>query len=166
MEYLSTGAAPSNAVSKMNRGLLVHFVESFEKTDLDAHFNIGRSHVKQFQKWIMFSNAFPAKKIADLEMAEASARSRPLMIAMFASFPDPNHQKKGTKQVRQILRASLALVTYTENDPRVREFHYILIRAGQSSEALINRGQFLLIASDSARRGSVAMLDVITPSFL
>lgn len=85
---------------------------------------------------------------------------------MFASIPDNNLQKTGAEQVRQILRGSLAVATYAEDDPRVREFFYIFFYTGQSFAALVNGNQFLQTVLNSAHRNALATLDVAVPSFL
>lgn len=114
----------------------------------------------------MSSNTVPGKKIANLLRAKESARSKPLKLTMFANFPDPNAQGISMKQVWQVLGASLAIATYAEKDLCVRKFFYTLLCAGQSSEALINGGQFLRTALSSTRRGALTMLDITTPSVL
>lgn len=57
----------------------------------------------------MISNAVPAKKIANVMSAKTSKRSKPLRLAMFASFSEPSLRELGTEQVRLILQASLAV---------------------------------------------------------
>lgn len=85
---------------------------------------------------------------------------------MFASCSKPNLQEIGTGKVWHVLRASFAVATCAEKDPRVREIFHSYFRAEQSFVALIDSGQFLLIVFYSARRGALATLDFTTPSVL
>lgn len=62
----------------VSRVLPVYFTKEIETTDIPAHINIGRLYVKRLLKWIMFSNAVPAKKIANMISAMASAHLKPL----------------------------------------------------------------------------------------
>lgn len=99
METISTGKAAPKAMSEASRALLVHFVEGLERTNFREHFNIGRFYVKQFQNYIMSSKTIPANKIADVMRAKAGARSKPLKLKIFPSFPDPNQYEIDTRKV-------------------------------------------------------------------
>lgn len=74
--------------------------------------------------------------------------------------PDPDSQETDTKQVWQRLRAFLGISSYAVKDPFLRNFIYSFFRAGQSSVALINGGQFLQTLLNTARRGSVSILGI------
>lgn len=50
MEHVFYGSAASNAISKVNRALIVHFVEAMKTTNFRAHSYIGKLHVMQFIK--------------------------------------------------------------------------------------------------------------------
>lgn len=118
-------------------------VEAIETNKFRVHLNIGRLHVKQFVKWAVSSNAVPAKKIADIIRAKASARSKPFTQTIFVSFSDPNFQKMGTEQAWQVLRAFFRIATNGKRGSRVRNFLYTFFHPGGSSMALINTGQLL-----------------------
>lgn len=55
---------------------------------------------------------------------------------------------------------------YEKKDPFVRVFSYSFFRAGKTSVAFINRGQFLQTVLNTAQKGSVASLDKRTSSVL
>lgn len=101
-----------NAMSKVNRASLVHWVEALETNECCAHFNIQKNHVMQFLKRIMYSNIVLAKQIADVLRDKTSALLKPLKLSVFARIPDPNLQKIDTEQGYQVMRASLAHATY------------------------------------------------------
>lgn len=86
-------------MSEFNGASLLHFVEAIETTDVSAHFNIGRLHVKQFLKWLMSSDTSLAKKIADVKRVTVNARLKPPKLTIFTSFSDPNLQGIGKEQV-------------------------------------------------------------------
>lgn len=92
--------------------MLVYFVEVLETNDFHAHFNIATQHVKQFLLWIVSSNIVPAKNIANVMIAKASARSKPSKIIMFASVHDQYLKATSTEQLWQVLQAILAVVAY------------------------------------------------------
>lgn len=73
---------------------------------------------------------------------KAGAHLKHLLLTMFASFPDPNCQEIGTKQMQQILRASPAVAMYAEKNPRVCEYFYTVFCAGKSPVAHITGASF------------------------
>lgn len=99
MEHLFSGEPASNAMSKVNRALLVHFVNTIETSEFRALFNIGRLHIKQFLNWNMLSNTVPEKKNAHMMEAKASARSKLLKLTVFASLPDSHLLEPGRDQL-------------------------------------------------------------------
>lgn len=133
---VSTVEVASSAKSKVNRAMLVLLMDAFETTNIRANFNIGRLHVKWFLKWIMFSNIVQAKKIGDVMRAKAYALSMSMRLKMLSGFSDPNLLEIGTKQVWQVVRASLAVVPFAEKDPLLSKFFCTLFRVVLSSEAL------------------------------
>lgn len=104
-----------------------------------------------------------SKKIVEVVGVEASSRLKLLNLSIFASFSDRILQEVGKEQVRQVLRASLAVATYGKKDPRVRKFFYTLFRAGQSSVALVDGVKFLQAILISALRGTFAALGNTIP---
>lgn len=96
--------------------------------------------------------------------AEASARLKSSKLTMFASIFDSIFQEIGTEQVRQVISASLALVTYAEKDLRALQFYCTSFRAGEGSLAPINRGQLLHTVISSADRDAIDTLNTATPS--
>lgn len=74
MEHVFAVSVTSNAVSEVNRPLLLHFVIAIERTDFRAHFDSGRVHVMQSLKCIISSNAVLANKIAGVMRAKVSER--------------------------------------------------------------------------------------------
>lgn len=129
-------------VFEVNRALLVHFLEVIEMTSASVHFNIGGLDVKLFLKWNMSANTIPAKEIADVISAKASARLKHLKLTVFASFSDPSLQKISTRRVLQVLRASLAVAMNAKKETCVGDFFYGLPRAGQNPVELIIGSQF------------------------
>lgn len=162
MEAIPNGEPASKIVFEVNCALLFHLVDATETNEFHVHFNISRLYMKQILKLFMFSKTFLAKKIADGMRGKASARSKPLKLAVLESSSDPNLQEMGTEQIRQVLRAFFAVVTYAKKKPRLPESFYTLFRAGQSSMALIIRCQFLQTILNSSRRVAVATLGIAT----
>lgn len=76
----------------------------------------------------MSINTVSAKKIVDLMRAEAIAPSKPLTLTTFASFPDLKMQEQNTKQVYEVLHASLAAAIYAVKDPRGASLQFPLSR--------------------------------------
>lgn len=164
MKSVSTKMYVSKTMPKVNRASQVHFVKAIATNEFDAHPNVDRLHVKRFLNRIMSPNTVPEKKIFDVMRVKPSVRSKPLNRTMFADFPDHNLQKLSTAQVCQVLRATLANATYTEEDRRICAFFYNIFRARQSFMAPTNGGQFLQTVSKSADGGSVTTLDITTQS--
>lgn len=69
----------------------------------------------------MSSYTVPREKIANVMNAKASALKKPLTLTIFASITDANLQEIGTKQVREVLRTSLAAATFAKENPLVCE---------------------------------------------
>lgn len=153
-------------MSEASSLMLVCFVEVIKATDFCTHFNISRVRVKQVWKRIVASDTILPKKIAELIWVKPSARLKSLKLSMIASYLDLNPQKIKTEQVRQILRAFIAVVTYAEKGSRMHELFYAHFRAKLGSVALMNRGQFLQSVFSSTRRGTLALLDFTTRSVL
>lgn len=112
--------------------------KSKKATDFRAHFNIGWIYERQLLKSIVTLDNVPANKFADAIRTEASARSKPVKLNIFASFLHPNLQEIGTEKFRQLRRASFAIATNAAEDPRMHKFYYILFRFKQSIKAKIN----------------------------
>lgn len=109
LKHVSIGGAASNAMFKVNRALLVHFVEANKMMYFRAHFSIGRPHAMQFLEWLMLLNAVFAIKITNVMRSEASTWSKCLELSMFESFSDLNLQKLCAEKVRQVPRVSLGV---------------------------------------------------------
>lgn len=95
----------------ISRALLVYFEGVMETDELRAHFNLDKLHVNTFLQWVLTSNNISANLIANVMRTKASARTMPLNLIMFSNSHDCVFQEMGTKQVRQVLQASLALAT-------------------------------------------------------
>lgn len=117
MQSNSARNPASKTVSEINCAVLVHFSDATETIEFCAHFNIERLHAKQFQKWFMSSSTVPARKVVNVMRIKASARVKPLEIAIFAIFLDFNFQEIGAEQVHQVQRASFSVATYAEKRP-------------------------------------------------
>lgn len=109
----------------------------------------------------MSSNIVPAN--ADAEKAKAGAQSNSLKLIMIASFFDPKLQEIGTRQVRQVPRASLPVATHAKKDRHVRKNVYTLSRTEQSLTVLVNEEQILHTVQNFARGLSGPTLENKTP---
>lgn len=131
-----------------------------------AHLNMGRLGVKHLLKCLMVSNTVPVNRIMDVVTVMTSASTKSLKLTIFASVPDPIHQEIGTEQVYLFLREFLALATYAEKAPRVREFLYTIHCSGQRPVDLIDVGWFLQTVLNFARQGVLDTMGITTPSVL
>lgn len=128
-------------MSKINCELLVHFVEASESNAFRAHFKIGRLYVQQFLNWIILSTSIPAEN-RKRDESQGVSRFNAVASSSVRVFSYFNLLEIGTEQIRQVLRASLDIVMYVKQNPRVRALHYTLIRTKQIFGALINGASF------------------------
>lgn len=112
----------------------------------------------------MSSNAVPTKKIVDLMRAEAGADLKILKLTMFTSFSDLYYKYSDIEQVLQVLPASLAAATNAKKDPRGCNIFCTLFRVEQSSMEINSGFRFQQTVLNTARLGSMAMLDITSTS--
>lgn len=110
----------------------------------------------------MFWNIVSAKKNATVMKAsfEAFEAYYVCMHSWFQSSCD------WSAPVWKLLRVSLAVATYAEEDPTEQKFFHALFCAGQISVALTNKGHFLQPVLNSANRGALATLIITARSVL
>lgn len=109
---------------------------------------------------------FQQKKFEDVINVNPNVRLMSLKLTKLGTIADHNLQENDRDQVCQVLRASLAHVTYAKKTPRACGVIYSLFRTDQSSEGVSIRGRFLQTVRGSISRGAIATLAITTTSVL
>lgn len=101
--------------------MLISFILLFDASASKANFNSFELPVKRFLDFIESATVSAAKEIIESMEIKFSERKFALRASQFLKNEKLAFREVGTVQMRQVLRASLAVCTYSLRDCRLRE---------------------------------------------
>lgn len=119
MFYLLAGAFVSKTVEEASRALRLHFVLVLKTDKFRAVLVIAMLHAEPLQHWVLTSKKTTATIMSKMIENKADICTKLLKLTMFEKSSVDDIQEILMEQMLQVLRSSLAVITYAEKDPGV-----------------------------------------------